>query len=101
PGVWQTFPRETQLRWCLWPGRLKRLRSIHSPATSVYLMESKKLAQLCREFADNKKGEEILVLDVKELSSVTDYFVLVSGSSEPHLRAISEEIIDRLDQDHG
>jgi ribosome-associated protein len=64
-------------------------------------MESKKLAQLCREFADNKKGEEILVLDVKDLSSVTDYFVLVSGSSEPHLRAISDEIIGRLDQDHG
>ena len=64
-------------------------------------MESKKLAQLCRELADNKKGEEILVLDVKDLSSVTDYFVLVSGSSEPHLRAISDEIIDRLKEDHG
>jgi len=64
-------------------------------------MQSKKLAQLCRELADNKKGEEILVLDVKDLSSVTDYFVLVSGSSEPHLRAISDEIIDRLKEDHG
>jgi len=64
-------------------------------------MESKKLAQLCRELADNRKGEEILVLDVKDLSSVTDYFVLVSGSSEPHLRAISDEIIDRLKEDHG
>ncbi|HXI53865.1 MAG TPA: ribosome silencing factor [Candidatus Saccharimonadales bacterium] len=64
-------------------------------------MEPKKLAQLCRELADNRKGEEILVLDVKDLSSVTDYFVLVSGSSEPHLRAISDEIIDRLKEDHG
>jgi ribosome-associated protein len=41
------------------------------------------------------------VLDVKDLSSVTDYFVLVSGSSEPHLRAISDEIIDRLKEEHG
>jgi ribosome-associated protein len=64
-------------------------------------MESKKLAQLCRELADNKKGEDILVLDVRDLSSVTDYFVLVSGSSEPHLRAISDEIIDRLKQDYA
>jgi ribosome-associated protein len=59
-------------------------------------MDSKKLALLCRELADNKKGENIAVLDVKELSSITDYFVIVSGSSEPHLRAISDEILDKL-----
>ncbi|HEY4417198.1 MAG TPA: ribosome silencing factor [Verrucomicrobiae bacterium] len=59
-------------------------------------MDSKKLAQLCRELADNKKAENILVLDVRKLSSVTDYFVIASGSSEPHLRAIVSEITDRL-----
>lgn len=57
-------------------------------------MESKKLALLCRNLADNKKAEDILVLDVREISSVTDYFVIASGSSEPHLRAISDEILD-------
>ncbi len=50
-------------------------------------MDSKKLAQLCRDFADNKKAENIVVLDVQKLSSVTDYFVIASGSSTPHLRA--------------
>jgi len=59
-------------------------------------MDSKKLALLCRELADNKKAENIAVLDVKELSSITDYFVIASGGSEPHLRAISEEILDKL-----
>ncbi len=39
-------------------------------------MDSKKLAQLCRDFADNKKAENITVLDVRKLSSVTDYFVI-------------------------
>jgi ribosome-associated protein len=63
-------------------------------------MDSKKLALLCREFADNKKAENPLILDVRELSSVTDYFVLVSGSSEPHLRAIVDEITDKLREDH-
>jgi ribosomal silencing factor RsfS len=37
-------------------------------------MDSKKLAGLCREFADNKKAENIVILDVRELSSVADYF---------------------------
>ena len=63
-------------------------------------MDSKKLAQLCLDYADNKKAEKIVVLDVKELSSVTDYFVICSGSSEPHLRAISDEIADGLRDDH-
>jgi len=63
-------------------------------------MDSRKLALLCRELADNKKAEDILILDVRELSSVTDYFVIGSGSSEPHLRAIVDEITDKLRDDH-
>jgi len=59
-------------------------------------MDSKKLALLCRELADNKKADDIVVLDVREISSITDYFVIASGTSEPHLRAISDEIVDKL-----
>jgi ribosome-associated protein len=59
-------------------------------------MDSKKLALLCRELADNKKAENVVILDVRKLSSITDYFVLASGSSEPHLRAITNEITDKL-----
>ena len=64
-------------------------------------MDSKKLALLCRELADNKKAEDILVLDVRKLSSVTDYFVIATGTSEPHLRAIEDEITETLKEDHG
>jgi len=63
-------------------------------------MDSKKLAELCRSFADNKKAENIVILDVRDLSSVTDYFVIASGTSEPHLRAIVDEITDRLRDEH-
>ena len=59
-------------------------------------MDSRKLALLCREFADNKKAENIVILDVQKISSVTDYFVIASGTSEPHLRAIVEEITGKL-----
>ena len=63
-------------------------------------MDSKTLAQLVRDLADNRKAENLVVLEVKEISSVTDYFVIATGTSEPHLRAISEEITDRLKEDH-
>ena len=64
------------------------------------IMDSKKLAGLCREFADNKKAENIVILDVRDLSSVTDYFVIASGSSEPHLRAVVGAITDGLREEH-
>ena len=63
-------------------------------------MDSKKLALLCREFADNKKAEDIVILNVSEVSSVTDYFVIASGTSEPHLRAIVDEITSQLRDEH-
>ena len=58
------------------------------------------MALLCREYADDKKADDIVILDVRELSSVTDYFVIASGSSEPHLRAIMDEITEKLRDEH-
>jgi ribosome-associated protein len=63
-------------------------------------MDSKKLALLCRDLADNRKAENIVVLDVRAISSVTDYFVVASGTSEPHLRAITDEITGKLRDEH-
>jgi ribosome-associated protein len=63
-------------------------------------MDSKKLALLCRELAENKKAENVVVLDVRKLSSITDYFVIATGTSEPHLRAIMNEITDTLREDY-
>lgn len=63
-------------------------------------MDSRKLALLCRDLADNRKAENIVVLDVRKVSSVTDYFVVASGTSEPHLRAITDEITDKLKHEY-
>ena len=62
-------------------------------------MESRKLALRCRELAENKKAEDIVVLDVRKVSSVTDYFVMATGTSEPHLRAIVDEVTEKLDEE--
>ncbi len=63
-------------------------------------MDSKKLALLCQKFADDKKAEDVIALDVRKLSSVADYFVICSGTSEPHLRAISDAITNGLRDEH-
>lgn len=59
-------------------------------------MDSKQLALRCRALAEDKKAEDLVVLDLRKLSSVTDFFVLATGTSEPHLRAIVEEISDKI-----
>jgi ribosome-associated protein len=64
-------------------------------------MEARQLALRCRELADSKKAENIVVLDVRQLSSITDYFVIATGTSEPHLRAIVEEIRERIKEQDG
>ena len=64
-------------------------------------MDSRKLALLCRDLAENKKAEDVIVLDLRKLSTVTDFFVIATGTSEPHLRAILEEVTDKVDEEHG
>lgn len=44
----------------------------------------------------DKKAEDVLILDVSKISSVTDYLVLCSGNSEPQLKAIAEEMSRRV-----
>lgn len=43
-----------------------------------------------------KKGFNILVLDVQKISSLTYYFVIAEGRVERHLRAIADEVRDRM-----
>jgi len=55
-----------------------------------------KLAKLCRKIALDKKAEDVLILDVRGISNVAEYFFICSGTSEPHLKAIAGEIEHRL-----
>lgn len=56
---------------------------------------------LCAKFAADKKAEEIAGLDLRGISSFTDFFIICSGTSEPHLKAIAGEIQERLKKEHG
>jgi ribosome-associated protein len=54
------------------------------------------LARLIADAADRKKAEDVVVLDLRGISTFTDFYVICSGSSEPQLKAIVEEIQDVL-----
>ncbi|MCL5038043.1 MAG: ribosome silencing factor [Chloroflexi bacterium] len=57
-------------------------------------LSAKKMALAAAIAALDKKAEDILILDMKKTHPVTDYFVVVSGNSTTHLKAIADAIIE-------
>ena len=65
-------------------------------------MKSKKLAslalvKLCCRLLDDKKAGDVRVLDVSEQSSITDFLVVATATSTPHLRALRVELEKVID----
>jgi ribosome-associated protein len=69
------------------------------PSTSS--LTSEQLAIFCAQSALNKKAEDIVILDLRGVSTFTDFFLICSGTSEPQLKAIANEIESQLRQEHG
>jgi ribosome-associated protein len=44
----------------------------------------------------NKKGEDIVVIDVRGVTSIADFFIVATGNSGVHVKAISDEIREKL-----
>jgi ribosome-associated protein len=57
-----------------------------------YALDSQKLAWKIAEAADDKKGADITILQVAEVSYLADYFVIVTGFSKAQVRAIADAI---------
>jgi ribosome-associated protein len=51
-------------------------------------------ALACASAAEDKKAEDVLVLDLRGISSFADFFVICSGTSEPQLKAIADSVRD-------
>jgi ribosome-associated protein len=60
---------------------------------------SLKLALAAAKTAEDNRGRDIVVLDLRELTPIFDYFVVVTGTSRRQLHAISEEIDHTLEDD--
>jgi len=50
--------------------------------------------QLCLE----KKASDVVVLDLKKISDVTDFFLIAEGYTDIHIRAVSEHVIENLEK---
>jgi ribosome-associated protein len=57
----------------------------------------KELSHIAQTIYD-KKGFNILVLDVRKFSTMTDYYIIAEGNVDRHVKAISQAIADELHQ---
>ncbi|MSP64877.1 MAG: ribosome silencing factor [Ignavibacteria bacterium] len=54
------------------------------------------LAKKIAKITLSKKATDVVILDIKKLTTMTDYFVICSASSNTQVRAIADEIIDEM-----
>ena len=63
--------------------------------------QSLERALAAAQVAADNRGRDVVVLDLRELTSIFDYFVIATGTSRRQLHAISEEIDHTLEQGMG
>ena len=59
----------------------------------------KAVAVAAARVADERKAEQVLVLDVRKSSPVVDYLVIVTALSRPHIEALEQKIVETLAED--
>ena len=57
-------------------------------------MAPERLRDLVVEALENRKGRDVVALDVGALTDITDFMVIVSGTSNRHVRAMVDEVIE-------
>lgn len=58
--------------------------------------QSKKMARIAYDALDEKKGEDIKVIDISKVSVLADYFIIANGSNVSQVKALVEEVEEKL-----
>lgn len=72
------------------PKRIDRLPGVKGPAGFEMPPEVRRAV----DYALNRKAVDVTVLDLHDLSGATDFFVIATGHSDIHVRAIAEHVIN-------
>ena len=58
--------------------------------------KSKKMAKIAYQALDDKKGEDIRIIDISQVSVLADYFIICNGSNESQVRALVDNAEEEL-----
>lgn len=61
-------------------------------------METEKIMSIAANALNNKKAQELNVLKISDLTVLTEYFVLATATSSTHVRALCDEVEEKLEE---
>lgn len=59
-------------------------------------MDAREMAKLAVEALEDKKGEEIRVIDISRVSVIADYFIIANGSNRSQVQALCDNVSEKL-----
>lgn len=62
-------------------------------------MQSKKLAAMAQASLEDMKARDIRVIDVRKMTTMTDYMVIASGTSDRHVRSMAGRVVERATEE--
>lgn len=60
------------------------------------MMESKEMAKLAIEALEDKKAEDIRLINISEISVLGDYFIIASGTNRSQIQALADNVQEKL-----
>ena len=77
------------------------IASIREPVELLTDEQARALAHACRNAALEKKGENVLLLDIRDRASFADFFVIATGRSVLQARSIADGVVEASENDVG
>ena len=57
---------------------------------------SKKMAEMAIDALEDRKGEDIRVIDISEISTLADYFIIAAGTNRNQVQALADSVQEKL-----
>lgn len=62
------------------------------------ILNSEELSHYIAQLSLEKKAEHVLIMDLRQLTTITDYFIICSGESDLQVKAICDHITEQLER---
>ena len=64
-----------------------------------HVENAKKMAKIAFNALDEKKGEDITIIDISQVSVMADYFIIANGTNESQVRALVDSVEESLEKE--
>jgi ribosome-associated protein len=73
----------------------------NNPKPKKTTTEAEKLISFISKVLSDKKGEQIVQMDLRGVTTLADYFVVVSGLSDTHAKSLADEVTEQVREQFG